>query len=483
MLKRAILKRKLAAFILAVSTIILINNNAQAAEDKDINALRAELQIMQKNYEKRISQLESNGATGANRALNVAPAGTARLIRGNSFNPSIGVILNGQYNNFSLAESEIVGFNFGHEGARPAENFSVDHTEFNFAANVDDKFFGSTTFAIAEHDGATEVEMEEAYIQTLPSAALLDGLGVKLGRAFWTLGYLNEHHSHADDFADRPLPYRAFFDNAYNDDGIEVSYVLPTNFYSEIGGGAFRGADLPFAGSAKSAYSAFFRIGGDIGSNHSWRFGSYVLSGEVGEAAGHGHDEEAEAHDEDEMEAAEEEHGHGAFPSFVGDREFFVADIRYIWTPTGNPRAQEVIFQAEYFQRKENGIYELMHEGETPEEFGFDGEASGYYAQAVYKFNPHWRVGIRHSQLEAANVETSATPPEGEDDVGELLETDLNTDGYNPTANSFMIDWTNSEFSRVRLQYKTEELADGQSDEQVTVQYIMSLGAHSAHRY
>ena len=65
-------------------------------------------------------------------------------------------------------------------------------------------------------------------------------MSVKAGRAFWTLGYLNEHHSHTDDFADRPLPYRVFFNQAFNDDGAEVSYVLATDFYSEIGGGLFR---------------------------------------------------------------------------------------------------------------------------------------------------------------------------------------------------------------------------------------------------
>ena len=42
------------------------------------------------------------------------------------------------------------------------------------------------------------------------------GLNIKAGRAFWTLGYLNEHHAHADDFADRPLPYRAYLNKAFN---------------------------------------------------------------------------------------------------------------------------------------------------------------------------------------------------------------------------------------------------------------------------
>jgi len=35
----------------------------------------------------------------------------------------------------------------------------------------------------------------------------------------------------------------------------------------------------------------------------------------------------------------------------------------------------------------------------------------------------------------------------------------------------------------VRAQFSREEVADGQEDNQFTLQYIMSLGAHGAHNY
>ena len=59
----------------------------------------------------------------------------------------------------------------------------------------------------------------------------------------------------------------------------------------------------------------------------------------------------------------------------------------------------------------------------------------------------------------------------------------LDSQGHDPKAYSVMLDWTNSEFSRVRLQYNREELAQGQDDDQIILQYIMSLGAHGAHKY
>ncbi len=64
----------------------------------------------------------------------------------------------------------------------------------------------------------------------------------------------------------RPLPYRAFLDGGYNDDGAEVSVVLPGDFYKEVGAGIFRGDDMPFGGSetGREAWSAYVRLGGDV---------------------------------------------------------------------------------------------------------------------------------------------------------------------------------------------------------------------------
>ena len=71
------------------------------------------------------------------------------------------------------------------------------------------------------------------------------------------------------------MPYRAFLDGAYNDDGIQLSLALPGDVRTEIGGGLFRGDDRPFGGSdnGRRALSAFARIGGDIGRDSSWGIG------------------------------------------------------------------------------------------------------------------------------------------------------------------------------------------------------------------
>jgi hypothetical protein len=48
---------------------------------------------------------------------------------------------------------------------------------------------------------------------------------------------------------------------------------------------------------------------------------------------------------------------------------------------------------------------------------------------------------------------------------------------------SIMGDWTNSEFGRIRLQFSREELAEGRKDNQTSLQYVMSIGAHGAHPF
>jgi hypothetical protein len=80
------------------------------------------------------------------------------------------------------------------------------------SANIDDRFFGWFTGALHTEDGETEIELEEAYFETLGLSA---GITIRGGRFFSALGYLNNVHVHAQDFVDFPLVYRAFFGNQF----------------------------------------------------------------------------------------------------------------------------------------------------------------------------------------------------------------------------------------------------------------------------
>ena len=459
---------------------------AQSAPEPTAAELAEQIRALKREYEARIGALEAqlsvleSGAREADRAA-ASPARTTTPASDNAFNPAIGVVLNGMFSDYSADESGIPGFPIGHESERPAQGLSLGHSEIAMSSNIDDKFFGNLTLGLGVHPGEpTELELEEAYIQTLPGAGLPEGMRIKAGRALWTFGYLNEQHRHGDDFADRPLPYRTFLDSAYNDDGVEFSLVLPSDLYSEIGAGLFRGDDTPFGGSAngREAWSAYTRFGGDVGRDSAWRVGAYILSGEAHErGGGHAHaDEEGDGHehdddmhhdDEHDDDDHDDEHGHSEFFSegvFSGNTRLYALDFRSSWAPTGNARERELILQGEYFWRTEKGTYELAAEGdeEVGESEYFDTTSRGWYAQAIYKFLPRWRIGARYSWLLPADE----------------MELD-----HNPTAFAAMIDWTNSEFSRVRLQYTQESLAEDERDNQIMLQYITSLGAHPAHTF
>lgn len=439
--------------VIGLAASLAMAPQAMAQDAAAMQKLLQEVQALKKSYEtrtaeleKKLKNLEANQGKQAGKAPN--SSGSARNVKDNSFNPSIGVILNGRAASFTRGTSEIAGFGVGEEGERGSEGLSLDESELNFSANVDDKFYGSLTAAIVREDGADKVELEEAYIQTLPGAGLPDGARAKAGRAFWTFGYLNEHHAHSDDFADRPLTNRVYLNKAFNDDGVELSYVLPTDFYAEVGGGVFRGDDFPGGGSVSGlgAWSAFARTGGDIGDNQSWRLGVYTLQS----------DANSRASNEDMV-------------TFVGRSNLYATDLRYTMAPTGNARDQELIFQAELMYRDDDGTYNDMNAGTGT--LNYDESSFGWYAQAVYKFAPAWRVGARYSRLHAADTPTG------------FAGSALDSQGHDPETYSVMGDWTNSEFGRFRLQYNRENLDSGKADNQFIFQYIMSIGAHGAHAY
>ena len=150
-------------------------------------------------------------------------------------------------------------------------------------ADIGEKFSGSLTAALVNEDGADKIELEEAYVESL-DGSFLNNTYFKIGRAFWNIGALNPQHAHADDFADRPLPYRVFLNKSYNDDGIETSYLLPGKNINEIGFGLFRGEDFPFGnstteGQGSDAWSIYYKSVFGISSNENIEFNLYHLSG------------------------------------------------------------------------------------------------------------------------------------------------------------------------------------------------------------
>ena len=376
-------------------------------------------------------------------------AAHAQQVTGNAFNPAISLILNGHYASYSRdpATWALSGFLLDPEAGLPTEGLSLDETELAISANVDDKYYGFVAASINQTGNDTSLDLEEGYIETL---ALPKGLKIKAGRFLSDVGYLNPIHSHAWDFDDAPLAYTAMLNGAYKDTGVQVKWVAPTTLFVELGTELMRGDSFPAAGAAHGGVGAstlFVHIGGDVGSTSSWRAGLSRLS--------------ADASERSSMFSL-------GTAAFTGNSDLTIADFIWKWAKNGNPRDLYYTVQAEYLHRNESGTLAVTTTAAT--NLGlYDGTQSGYYVQGVYQFRPRWRAGIRYDRLEASNnVQVVGVNP--------LSVT------HDPSRVSVMSDFSNSEFSRLRLQINRDH-SRPEIDNQIVFQYLMSLGAHGAHRF
>ncbi len=82
-------------------------------------------------------------------------------------------------------------------------------------------------------------------------------------------------------------------------------------------------------------------------------------------------------------------------------------------------------------------------------------------------------MGYRYDQLKANNTGS---------DVDVLAEAGLVTNGHTPERSTIMLDYSHSEYSRIRFQYSKDNSYED-SDNLFFVQYIMTLGAHGAHSF
>jgi hypothetical protein len=369
-----------------------------------------------------------------------------------AFNPAISLILDGNFTSYSLDPETygIDGFLLGPEAGLKLEGLSADETELSLSSNVDDKFYGFATVSLGQNTGGeTDVSVEEAWFETL---ALPYGLTVKAGKFFSDVGYINATHPHAWDFVDAPLAYLAMLGGTYADSGVEVRWVAPTILYVELGAELMRGAGFPASGAANGGHGASTvsaHVGGDVGASNSWRAGVSYIS--------------ANARD---REAAVE----GGLTSFTGDSNVTILDFVWKWAENGNPRQRNFIAQAEYLRRSESGALSFVNPFGFTADGNYDGDQDGFYAQAVYQWRQRWRVGARYDRLSASNTVT-----------GLPVATPLDSD-HNPNRISAMVDFSNSEFTRLRLQLSRDE-SRPQSDRQIFLQYIMSMGTHGAHRF
>lgn len=452
---------------------------AMADNPAGIKALRQELEAMRAAYEARLQALEqrlkaaeaatvpASPAAGAAataamgekaaapprsapEAVAAAPAGGT-----NAFNPSISLILSGTYTRTSQdpANYTISGFPLpaDAEVGPGSRGLSLAETELTFAASIDPWFRGQASIALQPDD---TISVEEAYIRT---TALGNGLSLKAGRFFSGIGYLNQQHAHTWDFVDNPLAYQALLGTQYGDDGLQLSWIAPTDLYIELSaelgrGRGFPGSDTSRNGAGMGALTV--HTGGDLGASHSWRAGLSLLRTKAS----------------DQSLVAIDAAGSAVLNAFSGNTRVWIADVVWKWAPNGNATVTSFKLQGEYLRSTRSGnlTYDVDN---TNSADAYRAVQSGWYLQGVYQFFRHWRVGLRTERL------SPGTPDYG------LNAGSFASSGYHPYKNTMMFDFNPSEFSRIRLQFAQDRSREGLTDNQLFLQYQMSLGAHGAHRY
>ena len=457
-----------------VAVNLLAISPAIADEASDLAAIKAQLNSLQREYggkirslENRLAKAEAEAAAAraaaatanksavaaqasAQAATQTVDASTAALQQAladapppapappasnNAFNPGIAAVLNGFYvaSSRDPNTSHIRGFAQGNEANGPVRGFSLGESEVSLAANIDPSLQGFLDFSM--HDD-NSLSVEEAYIQTKD---LPYGLTIKAGRFLSGIAYLNERHSHDWAFSDAPLPYRAFLNSQYGDDGVQLRWLAPTDQFLEFGAEVFRGDAYPAAGAThtgQGTVTAFVHTGDDINDSSSYLAALSYLHSRAQNRDTEGH-------------------------LFTGNDDLAIASLVYKWAPGGNPVVRNLTLSSEIFFGREGGLFDG-----NP----FTQDRFGWYAQGVYQFMPQWSIGVRYADLGSSNP-------------GPLLAGSLLDDlGHAPRAATALLEYDTSEFGRIRMQYTHDE-ADLKPDDTILLQYTVIYGPHGAHRY
>lgn len=385
---------------------------------------------------------------------------------GNAFNPGIGLVLNGTWGSYPAEAGHRVmpGFILGDGAGLTPQGFGLGESELDLSSNFDNLFTGFGAISFHENHGQDSSEVELAYLQTI---AMPGGFQFTAGKFFSSFGYQNSRHAHVWDFVDQPLVYEAMLNSQYSDPGVQLTWLAPTDTYLLFGAEVFSGDHFPAGGAAHSGNgtnTAFVKVSDDLDDSNTWFAGLSYMSARSFNRASLG-DPDPEFSDQSQLDG----------PLFTGTSNITGLDLVWKWAPHGNFYEKNFIFQFEYLHRNESGTVSPtvcpVDSGPCAGGSLYSGSAKGWYAQGAYQWMPQWRFGLRYDRMNSDNTVTGAYQP-----------VQLLGNGFVPKRESAMLDFSNSEFSRIRLQFN-RDLSGPVAANEVFLQYIVAMGAHPAHTF
>jgi TolA-binding protein len=336
--------------------------------------------------------------------------------------------------------------------------FNARNTELAFDGAVDPYFQGFANIVfLLDNDNQTEVELEEAFLQT---TSLPYNLQLKGGQFFAAFGRLNPTHPHTWDFADTPLVNGLFLGpDGLRGVGAQGSWTLPLPWYSQ----------LIFASQNGRGSTGFsFRNPGDNGmffdrvttdrearglQDFVWipRFENSfnlsdtqtVLAGVSGAFGSNetGANSRTQIYGADLLYKWKSSHAEGGFPFVKWQTEFMYRR-----------------FQAGHGANDSFPVAETFHDW-------------GMYSQVLWGFKKGWVAGIRGDYVDMQNS---------------MFTDDLDRQSrWRLSAN---LTWYPTEFSKIRLQYNQDFLEgnfflSARQVESIFLQWEFILGSHGAHKF
>jgi hypothetical protein len=334
--------------------------------------------------------------------------------------------------------------------------FSIQGGELTLDATVDPYFKGFANIAYKlDENGETGVELEEMYFLT---TSLPKSLQLKGGQFLTDFGRQNALHPHAWGFVDQNLVIgRMFGGEGLRGQGLRLSWLLPTSFYTEAmvtamnatGGTAFSflSEESPEIHGGQVFPDKAVNDGGDL---------LYVprvtTSFDVTETQ--------------TIVAGVS----GAFgPNNTGDSSrtaIYGADVYWKWKSARAAAGFPFLsFQAEAMLRRYDAEQRVAADDPTiilPRETLKD---QGVYGEVLWGVKPRVVLGFRAEQVSA-------------DPSSVLTENRFDRRRFSPN-----VTWYPTEFSRFRLQYNRDSNNVLGGANSLWAQFEFIMGAHAAHKF
>jgi hypothetical protein len=513
--------KKLSAFVLfgmlgAPGTML------GADESVDIEALRRELRELRQRTEQLERKLQSLPAAvptmnvgetnlvAAARKEIPPPSGDEPPRPATRWSPADPIRVFGgglNYVNLSLDSLFAVGSSTADDlnelqpgGHDPTQRgFTVQNVELVLDGAVDPYFRGQGNLIFfIDRDGETQVELEEAYLESMSLPA---NLQLRAGQFFTEFGRQNPTHPHAWSFVDAPLVNARFLGpDGLRNPGARLSWLAPTPFYSEL--------FLAVQNSHGETASSFRSAGHGHGGEEEEEELPFAFRHPDNDRGFHGFEDflltprYALSFDLTDSQvlllgasAAFGPNSRGGEASGDTDTQVYGADLTWKWkSPRHSGGFPFVMFQTEAMLRKyKAGGFDWDEDGDGAAGDGEVVDAAtglpavipgetltdhGFYAQLLYGFRKGWVAGVRGDFVtsDEGAYERMALSLNGEP----LGRDPMRAERWRLSPN---LTWYPTEFSKFRLQYNYDKRSIVGDDHSVWLQFEFLLGSHGAHKF